>query len=53
MSSSPALAEAVASHPTMEFLTVKGFAVLSDFAGQELVESLSQDARVEGRLHRY
>lgn len=38
----PALAEAVASHPTMEFLTVKGFAVLSDFAGQELVESLSQ-----------
>ena len=26
----------------MEFLTVKGFAVLSDFAGQELMESLSQ-----------
>ena len=28
--SSPALAEAVALHPTMEFLTAKGFAVLSD-----------------------
>ena len=38
----PALAETVASHLTMEFLTVKGFAVLSDFAGQELMESLSQ-----------